>query len=524
MNKSIIERIFPHSPSNVLPQYEDESPRRASSSSSSNHISLRDSTTTSPVSPAYAGRSVLQTAPLSASVVHHDDPFLPVERAAKSLERALQSLIDAQSDALEATIPEEPRDDGSSFGSPTPTPSLTPTHKHELGPKTMPIRQPRPKKPSLRSARRGLTKTMQEFARLKGEELRIAAAEAHSREQALQKSKGYEEKRKSLDVAMQAAQGEEPTAGAAALRSEASKVEQEIHELEAHLFELRTRHRHLTAQAEQYENTVESNLSSYRHSLSTIERDVRQFLRHPPVPCSLSNYDETRSTRGGMYALKADRRTLDMAQEQWTAEQALLERRRTNAEREQQALQQGAELWRAATERINAFEKGLRQRVQAGDPATGDHLTQSLDELMASLKTDIAVAEEKNWRLLMVCLGAELAALRRARTILTGEELPEPPAQLPPQTSVEEQTDDESGDPPQDLLNGGGSHHFRSPSVGSNQSLQDTLRQFNDTTDEGKEHARKPAIAGAGAAENKLAHPGDSDDDDPGPDFLVSRT
>lgn len=569
MNKSIFERIFPHPPSSSLPRYEEDYARPPSSASSSNRISLRDSSARSIVSSSPSpsqsrseirtqsqSQSTLQSTPLSASIIHHDDPFLPISRAAKSLENTLQSLLDAQSDALEATLPKDGAPDNlSSVGSPTPTPSMTGTPRHEPPPKLIPIRQPKTRKLSLRGARRGLSKTMEEFARLKSEELRVISAESRNREAALQRSKTFSEKKAALQSELEAAQADDARAGAAALRTEAAKVQNEIHELESRLFELRTRHRHLIAQADQHDNTIESKLSSYKHSISTVDRDVRQFLHHPPVPGSLIEYDHSKSTRGGMYALQPDRRTLEMAEEQWTAEQLLLEQRQEAAQKEQLALQQGAALWKSATERLGAFEKYLRQKVRDGacrehetTDADGDVLVKDLDSLIASLHADIEVARSNNWMLLLACLGAEWAALCRARVLLTGEEPREAEAvdSLPDAVSA---STDRTEDPPADLLNGSviRTSTSRRDSTGSNQSLQDTLRQFSDGADAGQakrpaamlDEEDEPAAQTAAASEGRYAdgshglasrvstsrnQPSDSDDDDPGPEFLVSHT
>ena len=346
MDKSIFERIFPHSPSTVLPQYydRDDLPSGLRDASPLPRISLKDSShrsrkSLSPNSP----RVSLKAAPLSASTIHHNDPFLPVERAAKSLQRNIQAFLDAQSEGLNASIGGE--DDLSSVGSPTPTPSIaTPTRSH-AGLKTVPIRQPPTKKITLRGARKGLARAMEDFAQLKDEELRIIDAESRNRELALQQTKKFEDKKQSLESEIDSISGEDAIIGAAALRDEANKVEAETRELEHRLFEMRSRHRNLVTQAEQLENSVDSKLSSYKSSLRLVEKDVKQFLKTPPVSSSLSNFDESESTRGGMYALKPERRTLDMAQEQWNTEQNSLALRKADVEDEQHALQEGARLW-----------------------------------------------------------------------------------------------------------------------------------------------------------------------------------
>lgn len=515
MNKSILERIFPHSPSSTLPQYEYETPSDRSFAGSPSRISLRDRSN-SPHTPPKPTRNHLQAAPLSASVIHHDDPFLPVERAAKALERTLQDLISAQSDALEATLPQDQPDDASSVGSPTPTPSLTSSPSHGRGPRTTPIRQPRQEKISLKAARRGLERTMTQFAALKAEELQVLKAESQKRDEAMQKTRTFEEKKLALQSDFDSAVSDDTKAGAAALRSEAAKIEQEIQELETRLFELRTRHHHLVTQAEQHDNTVDSKLSSYKHSLTTVERDVRDFLRRPPVPCSLSNYDESHSTRGGMYALNADRRTLDMAREQWSREQDLLGQRKANIEHEQQAFRSGAELWKGVVEKITNFEKHLRQLLHEPSPDAdaGADTVQGLNELRRSLTTDYNTAEDHDWKLLMVAIGAELAALERARELLAGPEDP-PPVQLPAETHDQTNPDD----PPADLLNGDA---VRPSSAGSNESLKATLAQFPSDSDKSHDVAKSRRMNGNDAT--SLVDTGDSEDDDPGPDFLVSHS
>ena len=515
MNKSFMERIFPHSPNSVLPQYEYTSSPSRSSTPSEHRISLRGRSN-SPASPSGATKTHLKSAPLSATVVHHDDPFLPIERAAKALQRTLQDLINAQSDALESSLPEDHHDDVSSVGSPTPTPSVSSLPKAGL-PRTMPIRQPKPKKISLRAARKGLGKTMDEFAHLKKEEILVIQAEAGNRQSAIRKAGELQSKRLGLESEMGIAQNDGSASNPAALRSEAAEMEREIQELEHRLLELRTRHRHLINRAEEHENAIDSKLSSFKHSMEALDRQTRQFLGHPPVRCSLSNYDDTHSTRGGMYALNGDRRTLEMAQEQWSTEQELLEQRTSSAEREGQALQDGAALWRVAVGRINTFEKGLRHRVNSiSQPAQNTStIVQDMDSLIEVLENDYATSEANDWKLLMVAIGAELAALNRARELLVG---PSPAEDEAGPESVTHETNSEDGNnPPQDLLNGDLGRSQRLKTEGSNESLKATLEQFsNKPRDKGKTPVRHQMAARNDANDSE-------DDDGPTADFLLSH-
>ncbi|KPI45632.1 uncharacterized protein AB675_818 [Cyphellophora attinorum] len=548
MNKSFIERIFPHSPNSALPRYEyDSSSPARSSTSSANRISLRDRSN-SPASPLRSSpRSAIKAAPLSTAI-HHDDPFLPIERAAKALERTLQSMIDAQSDALESALPQDQYDDLSSVGSPTPTPSLSATARGE-GPRTMPIRQPKPQKLTLRGARKGLGKTMSELVALKKEELHVIQAETRSRDGALRKAAAHKDKRRSLETAMQEAASDGSASSPAALRAEAASVEREIQELEVRLFELRSRHRHLLNRAEEHENVIESKLSSFKHSMAAAEREVQQFLRNPPVRCSLNTYDDSKSTRGGMYALTADRRTLDMAEEQWSTEQSLLAQRKTNVEREQAALQDGADLWRDAISRISAFEKSLRSKIDGGLDGGTDlsnaPIVRDLDTLTESLENDYATAEANDWKLLMVALGAELAALSRARELLVGPSPQTDEPQKPTETAVNGTTSGSqaasnaeysSGDnnPPDGFFNGGGGselpHSRRRNSTSSNESLKATLERFGDSI---QQREVRPGDPTKGKTPMRTGNPsrismmdGDDDseeDDGPSADLLLSR-
>ena len=584
MNKSFIERIFPHSPESGLPRYEhdtssrastsksplrkhmseryeDKAQSRASASRSPRRIQLRESTNSPRSSPRLREISLsappksppvednppslraLKVAPLSASIVSPENAFLPVERAARALQRTIQSFLDAQSDGLNASPTGDGADDLSSVGSPTPTPSITTSTRSPNLPRTVPVRQPIPTKITLRGARRGLSKAMEDFARLKEEELSVIASETGRRQKALIKGRTFQEKRDSLREEMQAMQGDDSATNAASLRAEAEKVKVEIKDLETRLFELRARYQQLSNQADQFSNTTESKLSSYKSSLALVEKDVKQFLRHPPVTNSLPLFDGISSGGGSMYALKPERRTLEMAQEQWTAEEDLLLQREADAKSEHEALREGVKVWRDATRRVSGFEKSLRraltepplQRDMSGELVSPEDrhatLLTQLHELIASLREDLATAESNSWNLLICCLGAELEALERGRLLLAG-------APGPSSTDIDvngthtdtdtkpDLVDEEASNPPDDLLDGAVLH---SPGARSNESLQDTLKAFGDGTgSKGKgpiraDDNRRPE-SGLPPLRSMTAQPRDeSEDDDPGPDFFLSH-
>lgn len=582
MNKSFIERIFPQSPGSRLPQYEyDYPPSSSRSSASPPRIALQDSTTSSPRSrqaPSVSPRARHQN--LASSLVRHDDPFLPVERASKSLERTLQGLLDAQSEGLSAGVGVDEVDNVSSVGSPTPTPSVvTPTSRRESGLKTIPIRQPKSKKVSLRGARRGLGKAMKEFADLKKHELRLIEREVVVRDQALKQVSDLGDQRTVLDDKIFKIQNQESSAE---LQSEVQKVEQEIREVENTLFELKARHRHLTARLREEDSTKGSRLSSYNEAVRLNEIQTRTFLRHPPVPQGLRP-----DFASGMYALKPDRRTLQMAQEQWTSEMDVLSLRKSDVEGEKVALEEGSTLWRDVVERITEFEKELRNQTRdlsqsqlqsfSGDPvlakmgldASMQVILSKLSALVDDLERELKLAEDRNWNLLICSIGAELAALEQAKGLLTGtSDLANDKIRVREEglgdgleieldvnghgdgnlRAVEENQDT----PHEDLLNelSGTSivtpthatapadvsvvpRRSRSPGEASNQSLEDTLREFGTGTGTEMKKTVIEAKEGIqGKKETNLAnapapavpeHMSESEDDDPGPDFFLSH-
>jgi hypothetical protein len=551
MNKSFIERIFPHPlGSRTHSQYEDDhSDTLSQSAATPPSIVLQGSASSSP-SPTRQRASPVIAQPSrrsSASLVRHNDPFLPIERAAKNLERTLQSFLDAQAEGLTAGALES--DDLSSVGSPTPTPSVATSPVRSTMPKTIPIRQPKPKKITLRGARKGLEKSMREFAALKDWELSLIDKEVVTRDEALKQASNLSSHRQALNDEINKIKSE---AGPSGLTSEVQLVEAEIQKLEATLFELRSRHRILKDQLRQIESSKDSELSSYTESLALSERQIKTFLRHPPVQQSL---DATHDA--GMYAFKPDRRTLQMAQEQWSGEVESLGQRKSNVEKEKIALEEGVGCWAGVVERVRAFEKELRDytiHLSSQSSAGTDSMTEwpnstedaslkniikSLSVLVTSLEQDLEHAGSKNWNLLVCAIGAELSALEQARDLL-GDTRPE----------NDDLIDGSDGglrteDNVMDAIEMNGGHH--SP-ASSNPSLEDTLRQFADPrcasqSEQGPQVDNGPGppwqedrngrdISGSTSTETSAPRPKmsgrsmttESEDDEPGPEFLLSHS
>ncbi|KAL2827428.1 autophagy-related protein Atg28 [Aspergillus cavernicola] len=415
----------------------------------------------------------LMPLPLRASN-QHQDPLLHVERQAKHLQRNLQRLIDAQSEGLLAGLSRQQPEGSVSSESHV---SFS-KHASSVGASTVPIRQPPTKKIGLRAAREGIFTSMYDLLKLREEEQDILALRLEERDLGLNEVEIFNTKRAGLEKSISTINDDRETRRSRDLQEESSRLEAEIHNLENKLSQMRARHQNVAQELSQIENSVESKLSSYKASLSLLESDIRRFLANPPVKPS------GRTTgRGNFYSLKISRRTLEMAQEHWESEGTELQQRQEEVAAEIEALEEGGGVWKQVIGDVSAFEKRLRetmrqaiqtqsQLLQADEPSSSrgesDIARAVLEDLARTtelVEQHLDYAEERNWRLLVCCISAELQALREAREMFLGvfnvtrEETP-PPGELAPDDSHRDtdndlQTDplgvDES-EPPADLL------------------------------------------------------------------------
>lgn len=567
MQKSFIERVFPKPKKTILPQYDDpvtfyDTPRHSISERNTSISNVSDSRSSANSVEANART---RSAPLSASVIHHEDPFLAVDRAAQGLQRTIQSLLDFQNEALSGRH----RGDGDlvSQQSLTSTYSITndPVRNSPI-PGAMPVRQPAKKRTTLRGARRGIGTAMCEIAMVKEEDLKVTKDEQAHRKAALERIAQLESKKESvqheLDTLQQRASGSESND----LRQEAQEVQNEIRELEDRLMELKSKHRHLISRAEQLENSTASELSSYQGTLLLIDKETRSFLRRPPVTQGLG--PQSHQQGQDMYSLRPERRTLELAKEQWTAELDTLEQHRLETERERDALLEGVKIWRETVRKIDSFERTVREYMKANqsDRDSTSKITALLDSAIDFLEQSFSRAETKDWKLLICAIGPELESFRQARAILHPLETPDQKA--PSQDPVRNNRPDafhhhpptdeeEDGDVPHADLLGSQSPDFpfhpplsppteqrtlatatdaprsrsrsrSSDSGGSNASLQATLRDL--PPDPTRLQGKFGVGAGVGVTMNPAIPPdrratryAESEDDDPGPDFLLSH-
>ncbi|PGH10315.1 hypothetical protein GX51_00072 [Blastomyces parvus] len=360
--------------------------------------------------------------------VHPYDGFLHIERQSRQLQRDLQTLLDAQSAGLAAGLSGSAGDDTTSNGSLTPTPALSQFGSSPRNVITIPVRQPPKKQIGLRSSRRGILRTMHTLLSLKEEERRLIDSELKNRRLAVKQVDSFVSKQSGLEKAIAEIQMNDGSLRAENLMREARTLETDIRDLESKLLQMKSRHRHILNEVSQIQNSVDAQLSSYKASLALVQTDVSNYLRSPPTrPLAPPS-----ATPPPFYALNPKRRTLEMAKEQWIVEQGELRSKRRKVDLEIEALREGGGVWQKAVSDISNFEKLLREEMRSlqqgsqilqlrgGGPSIthGQAVLDELDNTTSQLETSLQLAEQKNWNLLICCIGAELETFREARRLL----------------------------------------------------------------------------------------------------------
>lgn len=421
----------------------------------------------------------LPPVPAAASMYHHD-PLLHLGRQTNHIQQNLQVLIDAQSEGLLSGLGQS-GPGGDLDDSFTPTSSIT---GRSQSPSTVPARQPPVKKISLRAARRGIFQSIFDLLKLREEEREVLLSQANERSNALREIAGFTSRRGGLEEAISTLQRDRESQRAKQLQEEARTLETDIHELETRLYEMKARHKHLVSEISNISNSVDAKLSSYTESLSLLQSDIRNYLRDPPIQPS-----SHRAAESTFYSLNPKRRTLEMAQEHWQQEQERLQKRQQAVEAEIIALEEGGGVWKQVMSDVSDFEKRLRVHMrryvqleaqeqsgaQVREPKEQLALSvaEDLEQTTQRLESQLEHAEDKDWKLLVCCIAAELEALREARgMLLPAFGLPvESDAAVAQSSSPDHETPEEHGntqaetlgnddpDPPADLLKDGDAHH-----------------------------------------------------------------
>ncbi|KAF1366117.1 hypothetical protein EJ07DRAFT_93369 [Lizonia empirigonia] len=362
--------------------------------------------------------SLLWTAPKASisPAPRVPDDVLTLQRRARHLEQQLQELLDAQADGLmnglsgNDAIP----DDLISNGSTTPTVSSTRSADKNVENGDDERKPPR-RKLALSTARRGIFRRIQQLASVKAEELEILEEGLRNLQYNVERTEAWTQKRARLEAKIQGIEGEDAGAKTHALQTEASGLKQEIRQKEEELWALKRRHRRVLDELANTENSKEAKLSSYRTSLSMLDKEVSAFLTRPP------STNHTPLSNSPFLTLPSNRRTLDMAHEYWEDEYTRLAEKCEEVDVERAALEEGSLLWNDTVKKVADYEASLQRYMHkvskngAADPA---HLLDQMDATISFLDEKLEHASARSWNLLTCAIGAELEAFRQGRDLL----------------------------------------------------------------------------------------------------------
>lgn len=343
------------------------------------------------------------------------DDVLTLQRRARHLEQQLQELLDAQADGLlnglssSDAIP----DDLVSSGSTTPTVSSARLSDRHAGNGN---EEPRPKKKvGLSTARRGIFRRIQQLASVKVEELNILDEGLRDLQYNVERTESWTQKRARLESKIKGIEGEDASEKTEALQTEALKLEQDIRQKEEELWALKRRHRRVVDELAETENSKEAKLSSYKASISMLDKEVSDFLARPPnrkhAPLSSSPFP----------VLPPKRRTLEMAHEYWQDEYNRLAEKCEEIDVERAALEEGSVLWNDTVKKVAVYEASLQRYMHivnksgAADPT---RLLDQMDATIAFLNETLDYASSRSWNLLTCAIGAELEAFQQGRDLL----------------------------------------------------------------------------------------------------------
>ena len=288
------------------------------------------------------------------------------------------------------------------------------------------MRQPAKRRLGLKGARGGIARAISDLASLKLEEGRTLEGELLQRAEALGTVQRIETKTVGLRERIDNIESEETTHQVEDLKGEEKALDLEIRELESRLWAMKAKHRHLIREIEGLDNSVQSKLSSYQSALTMAEKESRRFLERPPI------WSNRTAKTTGLWAIPAERRTLQMARDRFAEEQDILKKRFDDVETERGALEDGSGVWNEVVEEVSGVEKLLREEMRGmkaslvqenGDGNRRGGMRKILEQMSKArsrIENNLEVSEARDWKLLVCCIGAELEAMTEGQSVLQG--------------------------------------------------------------------------------------------------------
>lgn len=445
-----------------------------------------------------------------ASPRQPDDQLSFFRRKQKQLESDVQILLDAQADALLSGLNSSPgEDDTVSTGSNTPTAFTSNSPSIQ-----------RHSKIGLRQARKGLYTAMRRLALLKAEELDDITLEVEESTAITSQLEEWERKKERLEERRLQIHQSNQYRKVQELRQQADDMQPEINQLEAKLTQMKIQQKKLRKEASDSENEIQARLSSYTSTLAMLDKKSSDLIMD-------YKQQQIDSRQAGLEAdtLEAVRRSLSQEHHQLQDRQRLVQK-------EQEALEEGAAVWKQVWKDVSDFECKLRDDMarltpnktkspsraaqvvdnKTDDSATGiGELLAQLEQTTTQLKDKYKLAQTRDWNLLVAAIGAELEAFLKGKEILTaalGESTEKNDDRSPPATS------DLSDQTALDANNQSIYDDFRTPrsSVIRHVDDEQALRDLDQAFDGGK-----------GSGDTVASSDTDPESDGPDHDLLVSR-
>lgn len=357
---------------------------------------------------------------------HCHDTLVGFARQESYLQKTLQSLLDAQSEGLLSGLGiSTVGDEASSAGGDTPT-SASSYGNSKLMKRVTPVRQNTTKKIGLRGARRGITRALNDLAALKSREGEVIEAQLAGTEEDLSVVQILVSKKKGLEHQVHNIENEEASRQLEEFKREEKSLDAEIKVLEGKLWEMKARQRHLLGRLESLDNSIQSKLSSYKAALTLAEKEAKAFLARPK-----GNSSNSRGGSQSVWALPFQRRTLEMANEHFYEEREEINQWSMDIRFEKSALEEGAVMWEDVVTKVTAVEEVLREEMQRlpapqvpklaseNDAVDGVRkILKCMESAKSHIESQLTIAEERKWKLLVCCIGAELEAIIEGYEVL----------------------------------------------------------------------------------------------------------
>ncbi|KAG0134750.1 hypothetical protein HOY82DRAFT_577243 [Tuber indicum] len=236
---------------------------------------------------------------------------------------------------------------------------------------------------------------MRELAEIRDKEEKAYASEVAERETLVKTMKNWGDKASLLEKEIHKIEEGEEGKEARALREAKSEVEREMQELRIQLSKLEDHRAALKYKLGELESTVSSKTSSYQSSLVTVKQRTSNFLATYRFPSPAT------------------------AIESWTLEREALLAKKDQAKVEGEALLEGMVLWDETLSLVYSFEDKLGLLIsgrRSGD--INRDIMQGLEGVVEALEQKLELAENRGWKLLVCCIGAELEAFREAKEVM----------------------------------------------------------------------------------------------------------